>query len=79
MQIEFRCGHQQPVTSNASDPRCGCGEFRVARMVSRVAAPRFTGRVNGPCAEYAPLEAVAVDVTEKGPLPLSVPKAGGPR
>jgi hypothetical protein len=53
--ITFLCGHTREMTGNeAGELCCGCGERQVTKIDAP--APRFTGHVQGPHAEFKNLD-----------------------
>lgn len=68
--VKFACGHSISVSDNTGwQPVCVvCKEPRIARIQSR--APRFTGTVTGPYAEYKAFDGAVVNVAPGGPLHL---------
>jgi len=73
MRITFACGHDAQIGDNPSGaPVCACGEKRIQAV--KVRAPRFTGAVSGPYAEFKNLEPAVVNLAPGGPLQLQPTK-----
>jgi hypothetical protein len=62
MTVTFQCGHTREATGAETELRCDCGEARITQVVAP--APRFTGHVTGPHAEFQNLPAEAVQLGE---------------
>jgi hypothetical protein len=69
MRVTFACGHPMTLSDNPSGaPVCGCGETRIQSV--KVRPPTFRGACSGPCAEFANLEPIAVNLAPGGSLTI---------
>lgn len=67
IRLRFGCGHVFDAGNNVQTARCYCqgpGSDKVTRVDAR--APRFTGTVTGPVAEFKNLEPIDVSHLMKG-------------